>query len=704
MTSRQRIGWGLAVATAFLGFPSAGSAQRTGLENGEWRFNVGDIGATRSNPYLTQINASNFADLEVAWVWRGDNFGPEPEVTSRAVPIYVDGLLYVVSGIRRTVAAIDPATGETIWTFREPQTTRFLRSPRANYGKGVAYGEIDGRGVIYYTTPAFFLWALDAKTGRPLENWGTPVPLENFPRSGVKDLIPDLVGDWEPWQTYVARGGTYDPDYGIPRQLGLITSSAPPIVVNDVVVALTAHEPAYGQTRIENVPGDLSGYDARTGQHLWKFHVMPRPGEFGHETWENDAWRWSGNLGQWAPASADPELGLVYVVTNASTIEAYTGHRPGNNLFGGSVIALDVRTGERRWHYQIHHSDRWNYDIPSAPILLDLNVNGRQVPALVQTTKQGFIFAFNRATGEPIWPIEERPVPQTQVPGDWTSPTQPYPTLPAPMDSIIYEGLTERYVMDYTPELKTRAMEILSRYRNGGTYAPPLPIDHDNDYAGLTNCGMSGLNIYHPAAADPTTGILYASHSRGCGTSGFLAPTGGVDVEVTGFSPGVRDTPTTGTTVVPYLPEGGSGLPTIEGIPVYKPVNQMLVAIDMNTGRKLWDVPTGVGPTWRDHPLLRGVDVPNTGGTGNSIQMVMGDLLVQTQEDLRGQTELGPNGLPVLNARDKRTGAVLASVELPAPGQYGMMTFMHEGKQYIVVNAGGPRFDMPGGYIALRLP
>jgi quinoprotein glucose dehydrogenase len=272
------------------------------------------------------------------------------------------------------------------------------------------------------------------------------------------------------------------------------------------------------------------------------------------------------------------------------------------------------------------------------------------------------------------------------------------------MDSIIYEGLTEKYVMDYTPELKARAIEILSRYRDGGTYAPPLPVDHDNDYVALTNCGMSGLNIYHPAVADPTTGILYASHSRGCSTSGFLAPTGGVDEEVTDFSPGVRDTPTTGATVVPYLPGPGGALPTIDGIPIYKPVNQMLVAIDMNTGKKLWDVPTGEGPPFRDHPLLRGVEVPNTGGTGNSIQMVMGDLLVQTQEDLRGRAELGPNGLPLLNARDKRTGEVVASVELPAPGQYGMMTFMHEGKQYLVVNAGSPRFDMPGGYIALTLP
>jgi quinoprotein glucose dehydrogenase len=681
-----------------------GSAQRTGLENGEWRFFAGDAGATRSNPNLTQITAENFGDLEVAWIWRGDNFGPTPYPNPRAVPIYVDGLLYAVSGIRRTVVAIEPATGETVWTFREPETMRFRRSPRAPYGKGVAYSEVNGRGVIYYTTPAYFLWALDAKTGLPLENWGTPVPLPGWPQTGVVDLIPDLVGDWGPWQDYLAAGGTYDPDYGIPRELGMVTSSSPPIISNGVILAQMAHEPAYGQTRIENVPGDLSGYDAATGQHLWKFHVLPRPGEFGHETWENDAWQWSGNMGQWAPAAADPELGLFYFVTNASTIEAYTGHRPGNNLFGGSVIALDARTGERRWHFQIHHSDRWNYDLPAAPILLDINVPGRgEIPALIQNTKQGLVFAFNRETGEPIWPIEERPVPQTQVPGDWTSPTQPFPTLPAPLDSIAIDGLTDKYVVDYTPEVRAQAMEILSRYHRGGTYAPPLPVNHTNEYVAMINCGMSGLNIPTPAVADPTTNIMYASHSRSCGTSGLLEPTNGVDIEVTEAIPGTTETPTTGRTVVPWLPGGDDpGLLDIDGLPVFKRFGG-IVAIDMDTGEKLFDMPVGETPAAiRDHPLLQGVELPNIGsGGGAGILMVMGDLLLQTGGGGRGG---GAPAAPVLNARDKMTGEVLASVELPANGAYGMMAYMHEGKQYIVINSTGGPSQMPAGYVALTLP
>ena len=402
------------------------SAQRlTGTENGEWRYLGGDAGHTRSSP-LNQINGDNFAELEVAWLWRGDNFGPNLDYFSRSTPIYVDGMLYTVATPRRQVVAIDPATGETLWTFREPETIRHQRSPRQAYGKGVAYADVNGRGVIYVTSPAFFLCALDAKTGRPLENWGTAVPLDGFPDTGGLDLIPPLVADWGRWQD---RRASYDANYGISRELGMVTASAPPIVVNWVVVVLVGHQPSYGQTRIENVPGDIMGFDAATGAFLWKFHVIPRPGEFGHETWQNDAWRWSGDMSSWAPASADPELGLVYLVTNASTVQSYAGHRPGDNLFGGSVLALDVQTGERRWHFQIHRSDQWNYDLPTPPMLMDLTVDGQQIQALIQNTKQGLIFAFNRETGEPIWPIEERPVMQTEVPGNYTC------TAPSSLDT-----------------------------------------------------------------------------------------------------------------------------------------------------------------------------------------------------------------------------------------------------------------------------
>ncbi len=702
----------IVAVTGLLATMLATAQQLPGTENGEWRYLGGDAGHTRYSP-LDQINRSNFADLEQAWIWRSDNFGPNLDYFSRATPIYVENTLYTVATPRRQVVAIDPATGENLWTFREPETIRHQRSPRQAYGKGVAYAEVNGRGVIYITTPGFFLWALDAKTGLPLENWGTAFPVGGYPETGVVDLIPRLVEDWGPWQDYLVAGGSYDADYGIPRELGMVTASAPPIVVNGVVVVLVGHQPSYGQTRIENVPGDIMGFDAATGAFLWKFHAIPRPGEVGHETWLNDAWRFSGDISTWAPASADPALGLVYMVTNASTVQSYTGHRPGNNLFGGSVLALDVKTGERRWHFQIHHSDQWNYDLPTPPMLMDLTVNGQLIPALIQNTKQGLVFAFNRETGEPIWPIEERPVMQTEVPGNWTSPTQPYPTWPEPVDPIVTNGLTEEFVIDYTPALKEQAMVILNGYRVGGLYVPPLPADHDNDFINNIGCLGGGNIIPHPPVADPSTGMMYNSHSRSCFAPGFMQATNGVDRDNPNYPrPGdggvtPNSTPTTGRTVAAWLPGGGGGgLPTIEGLPLYKPMESQLTAYNMNTGDKTWSLPIGPTPDlFKNHPMLQGVDVPDTGGLGWSIQMVTGDVLVQARAMSEGGVQFEPDEDPLtLNARDKFTGEILASVPLPAPAQYGMMTYLHEGKQYIVVQIGSSRTDTPGALVAYRLP
>ena len=699
---------GLASALLIATVTSA-TAQLPGTENGEWRYLGGDAGHTRSST-LDQINASNFEDLEVDWIWKSDNFGPNLDYFSRATPIYADGLVYSVATTRRQVIAIDPDTGETIWAFREPETVRFLRSPRRSYGKGVAYAEVNGRGVIYITTPAFFLWALDAKTGRPLENWGAPVPLDDFEQTGVVDLVPELLEDWGQWERW--DQGPYDPNYGVPRELGMVTSSAPPIVVNGVVVVLVGHQPSYGQTRIENIPGDIMGFDAETGERLWKFHVIPRPGEFGHETWENDAWMWSGDMSSWAPASADPELGLVYIVTNASTVQSYTGHRPGDNLFGGTLLALDVQTGERKWHFQIHRSDQWNYDLPTAPILMDLEVDGVEIPAVIQNTKQGLVFAFNRETGEPIWPIEDRPVIQTQVPGNYTSATQPYPTWPEPVDRIVIDGLTEEFVIDYTPELFAEAQIILSQYRIGGLYVPALPSPNPNDdFVNNLGCQGGGNIIYHPPVADPTTGMFYASHERTCSAPGFMEPTNGVDRDNPNYAvPGANgatpnSTPTTGTTVAAWSPGRFGGLPTIDGLRLWKPMENQLTAYEMNTGDKTWSLPVGqTSDRITNHPRLADVDIPNTGGAGWSIQMVMGDLLVQTRALSWGTTQVRPDAPLELHARDKMTGEILGTIDLPAPGQYGMMTYMHEGKQYIVVQIGSVQTDYPGALVAYTLP
>ncbi len=664
---------GLLAALLALTFAPA-HAQERGNPDGEWRYQSADAWGTRYSP-VNQINASNFSELEVAWIWRADNFGPEVDLQMKSTPTYVDGILYTVAGQRRTVAAIDPATGETLWIYREPHTTRWERSMRQNYGKGVAYAEIDGRGVIYYTSPAFFLHALDAKTGRPLEGFGQPVPIEGFPETGVVDLLPSLLADWERWLEWE---GDYDPDYGIPRELGYITTSSPPIVVNNTVVVGNSAEQGYNQTRVENVPGDILAFDARTGEHKWKFHVIPRPGEFGHDTWENDAWRYTGDVSSWAPMSADEERGIVYIPTNPPTIDYFGGFRPGDNLFGTSVIALDVETGERVWHFQIVHNDQWNYDLPNVPIVVDLRMEGGPVPAVIQTTKTGMIFAFNRETGEPLWPIEEREVAQTVVPGNWTADTQPHTTWPEPMEPM---GLSDDDIIDFTPELRAEAMEIVSRYRVDGPFLPRLYPGHDEGVMDNIRC-YGGLNITHPATLDPSTGILYASHSRGC--SGGSVMSGADADEPDHFQ-------TTGVTVADWVAGRGGALPRVQGLPIPKPPYSRISAYDMNTGERLWWIPVGDAPeAVASHPDLQGMDVSRFGSGGNSIQIVAGDLLVATE---------GSGGPPVLNAFDKRTGEFAGEVELPAAGQYGMMTYSHQDRQHIVVQVGGP-----GRLVALRLP
>ena len=654
------------------------AAQTGGAPAGEWRYIGGDAGHTRYSG-LDQITADNFDDLEVAWVWRGDNFGPGVLGVSRATPIYVDGVLYTVAGERRTVVAIDPATGETLWTYREPHTTRFDRGMRNGYGKGVAYAEIDGRGVIYIISPAFFLYALDAETGRPLENWGEAVPLPGFPRSGVVDLVPDLIADWGPWLSW---DGAYDPDFGIPRELGFITSSSPPIVVNGVVVVGNSAEQGYYQTRIENVPGDIMGYDARTGEHMWKFHVIPRPGEFGHETWENDAWQWTGDISSWAPISADPAHGLVYVPTNPPTIDFYGGFRPGDGLFGTSVIALDVQTGERAWHFQTVHHDIWNFDNPTAPVTLNVTVDGRPREIVVQTTKQGWAYTFDRVSGEPIWPIVERPVPQSEVPGERLSPTQPMPTRPAAFEM---QGLTEDDLIDFTPELRAEALEIVKNYRIGPLFNPPIQRGHPSGLRSFVNCPSGASNIFGPTSADPETGILYVSTRRDCRGENIV-PGSIIDEP--------NDIKTTGRSFADFAVLNRGDFRGPQGLPMFKPPYSRIVAIDMNMGEHLWETPNGDTPyNIRDHPALQGVDVPNTGRLAHPVTMVTKTLVIAAE---------GIAGTPRLHALDKRTGERLGTVDLPASGQYGMMGYLHEGRQYIVVQVAGP--DLPGSLAALRLP
>lgn len=677
----------LAVVLTFVVAGRPGGAEG----NGDWPSITGGDTSTRYST-LDQITASNFNTLKVAWEWNGDA-GPGVEIgdiNGRSLPIYVDGMLITTSGPKRTVVSLDPATGKTLWSFQEPSTPRLEYSMRSNHGKGVAYARINGRGVVFLTTPGFFLHALDAKTGKPLEGWGGAVPVAGFPKTGSVDLLKDLIADWDPW---LQAKLPYDTAKGLPLELGYITTSSPPIVVNDVLVVGNSAEQGYNQTRIENVPGDILAYDAKTGKYLWKFHVIPRPGEVGHETWENDAWKWTGDVSSWAPMSADPQRGIVYIPTNPPTMDYYGGFRPGDNLFSTSVIALDVKTGKRVWHQQLVKHDIWNYDTPTAPVLMDVNVNGRRVPGLFQITKQSWVYSFNRHTGEPIWPMVDKPAPASKVPGEKLATTQRHVTKPAPYD---LQGRTEEQLIDFTPEVRKLALaRAKERDLLAPLFAPPTHRGNAEGKGPANICpgGGGGANITGPPAADPTSGIIFVTSFNGCSPT-ILAPAKDRDNDKM-----------TGRTLADWATAregGGPGQPKpdpndpLAGIPdLFKGPIGRITAIDMNSGEHVWVIPNGdmaaaQQEAFRNNPLLKGVKVDtNWGRRGTAAMMATPTLLFATGTTAENQA--------ALFGIDKKTGKRVGQVVTPRLGQYGLMTYLHQGKQYVVL----PR---NGGYTTLALP
>jgi len=655
METNRIVGW-QGVRASLFAFSIVATGSFAGVamaQDGGWTHWGADARSSRYSPH-TQITGANFSKLETAWVWRADNFSPESDAMLRSTPIYAEGKLFTVAGSRRTVVAIDPATGETLWTFREPTTTRWENSMRKDYGKGVAYDVVDGRGRIYVVTPAFFLHALDAATGHPVTSFGD---------RGTIDLL-DHFGPWK-----------HDRDKGYPPDLGYVTSSSPPIVVGGVIVVGNSHEQGYYQTRKENVPGNILGYDARTGKHLWRFDVIPGPGEYGHDTWKNDVWKVTGNISSWAPLSADAEHGLVYVVTDPPTIDYFGGFRPGNTLFSTSIIALNVKTGKRAWHFQTVHHDIWNYDNPHAPQLVDITVAGKRIPALVQVTKQSWAYVFNRITGEPVWPIVERPVPQSDVPGEVTSPTQPFVTRPAAFEM---QGVTTDDLIDFTPELRQKAIAALAKYRLGPLFNPPI-VKGANGLEAALHCpgANGGANIPGGAAIDPETGILYVASTKTC-SAPRLVPGTSVD----------------SASNVQWVSVGPGGMPAVDGLPALKPPYGRITAIDLNSGDHLWWIPNGDTPeNITNHRALQGLTIPNTGAPTHATALVTKTLLIYGE---------GRGARPLMHAVDKRTGERLASKAIPAPTTTAPMSFMHQGRQYLVSAIGGS--DHGPALVALRLP
>ena len=626
------------------------SAQH-GAPNGDWPYWGGDAGSTRYSA-LDQINKNNVQKLEIAWRWYSANYGPIPEFYFRATPLEVGGVIYTVAGERRAAVAIDAGTGETLWMWRMKNNPRWEKSPRRFSGRGLAYSEVDGEGRIIVVTPGYYMVMLDAATGRPVDGFG---------KNGIIDLQEGL-------------GFKVDPVNGIDPKYGLITHGSPPIVVNDIIVVGNAHGRGYYPKQKENIPGHIRGYDIKTGKQRWIFHVIPKPGEYGHDTWEGDSWTYTGNISSWATLSADPELNIVYIPTDCPTGDYYGGHRHGDNLYGTALVALNVKTGKRIWHQQFVKHDIWNYDTPTAPNLLDIRVKRKKIKAIVQATKQGWAYVFDRKTGKPVWPMEERKVPASDVPGEKTSPTQLYPTWPLPFE---LQEVTVDELIDFTPELRAQAVELASKYRMGPIFTPPsLAEDPEDGTQGtfVMPGANGGANIPGGAVVDPETGIFYVASEKRHSVIRLVN-----DPEKSSMN---------------YISLGPGGIRGPQGLQLLKPPYSRIVAIDMNTGKHLWNIPNGNTPqSLSEHPALEGLDLPQTGNMAHAGLVITKTLLFSGE---------GRGGDPWFRAYDKKTGEVVAEIELPAQTNHPPMTYMHNGKQYIVMPVAAP--GHPAELVALALP
>ena len=615
--------------------PAAGAASST-----TWTHLNGDERANRYAP-LDQIDASNAADLEIAWSVDTGIFGPRPETYSVTSPLMVDGKLFATAGATRNVIALDAATGQLLWMWRPDEGKRFDDAPRKGSGKGLSYFKNAGEGVIFTMTPGYSLVALHAATGKPVESFG---------KNGVVDLQEGLrLGP-----------GRDDLDIGI---------SFPPLVVDGVVIAGAAHLVGMRPVAASNVKGDIRGFDARSGKLLWTFKSIPEKGEPGYETWLNGSAEYTGNAGVWTSMSADTTRGVVYLPVESATGDRYGADRLGSNLYASSTVAVDYRTGEKKWHFQSTHHDIWDWDTPAAPLVVDLP-NGEE--AVVQTLKQSHLFMFDPNTGRPIFAVEERPVPASDTPDEVTFPTQPFPVLPAPYDR---QGFQEEDLNDMTPSILAKAKEIASKYRFSELYTPPSLYQHpaDGSLGTLHLPSSTGGSNWEGAAYDPETGLLYVASRTATSVLSLVNEPEASSIK--------------------YI-QGGARTPTIDGLPLVKPPYGRITAIDLVSGEHAWQRVNGDTPEEiKNHPLLKDVDLPPTGKPTRSGMVLTKSLLFFGE---------GPGGSPLLHAVDKATGETVAEIELPASVTGLPITYMHEGRQFIVMTVSD--FRNPARLVALALP
>jgi quinoprotein glucose dehydrogenase len=685
---------------AFLCFAAIAYAQtpapsQPSTKNGDWPHYTADNTGSRYSP-LSQIDASNFSKLEVAWRYKTDNLGPRPEYKLEGTPLAIKGILYTTGGTRRSVIALDGRTGEVIWTHSLREGKRAAVSPRQLSGRGVSYWT-DGKGddrVVYVTT-GYRLVELNAKNGAMIPTFG---------KDGIVDLKVGAVK---------GKGEQIDLETG---EIGI--HSTPTVVKDVVIIGSSMREGATVSTH-NNTKGLVRAFDARTGKLLWTFHTIPRPGEFGSDTWENESWAVNGNTGVWTQITVDEDLGLVYLPVETPTSDYYGGHRPGNNLFAETLVAVDLKTGQRKWHYQFVHHPLWNFDMSSAPLLADINVAGRAIKAVAVPSKQAYLYVFDRVTGQPVWPMEERPVPQSDVPGEKTSPTQPFPTKP-PAYARNYLKMPDD-VIDFTPELHAQALEVLKRYRVGNSpFTPPIL----GDVKGIVGAVGAGTATNWPGSAyDPELHTVFAQAGNTPSSRSLVAPPpnfsdikyvsgiGGQEFrEVLG--PGdccAADAPPRPTAPAARQAENapaqaGAALGlAVQGLPIVKPPYGILSAINLDRGEITWQVPHGDTPdVIRNHPALKGLNIPKTGqaqtsGVGLMVTktlVVMGDPQITT-------TPEHPRGA-MLRAYDKASGKEVGALWMPAPQSGSPMTYTADGKQFIVVAVSGGNYS--GEYIAFALP
>jgi quinoprotein glucose dehydrogenase len=647
----------IAALTTALASTAPLGAQR-GTTGADWRSYNGDSGSTKYAP-LDQIDKDNVAKLAIAWrrpAVDASLTALDPKLTFsanfRATPLMVDGVLYSPNGVG-LVEAFHAGTGKTIWV-QEPFAPGELRGDST---RGVAYWS-DGKDARIMVQRGEYLYALNAKTGKIYPDFG------DGGRTDLKTGLGPLMTDYR-W-------------------------TGAPLVVRDVVVIGASMSDSPGNK--EQPRGDVRAFDVRTGRLRWQFHVIPQAGEFGANTWEGDSWKYSGQAPVWAMFSADEELGYVYLPVTAPTGDMYGGHRLGDNLFGTSLVCVRAETGERVWHFQLTHHDLWDYDLPAAPILGDIVVDGKPIKAVMQVTKQAWTYVFDRVTGQPVWPIEERPVPESYTPGERAAATQPVPTRPPAFDR---QGSEIDNLIDFTPELRAEAIEITKRYKLGPVFTPPtVRAQVANGIQGTIQLpGSQGGADWQGAAFDPETKLLFVPSI----TAPFVADLVEGDAKRTNF----RYTRGTRRWI------GGP-----RGLPLFKPPYGRITAIDMNRGEHRWMVPNGDGP--RNHPAIRHLNLPPLGNTGRAAPVVTRTLLfigegspVMAQHGSRlppdMPREISANyGGHGFKAIDKATGATLARIELPAGTTGAPITYMFEGKQYVVVAIGD--VARPVEWVALSLP